>query len=324
MIDQSQKNYHEPDRIWTIFQDVTDFESFVDKFVVAGQFHKDVPFDVVKSYGIAEHILAHSWYHYPAIDEALVKLLRTMELAVKLRCEQLGITLNIQDNKGNLRKKVLNTLINELNTFEPNKNIVPILHWLRENRNYLMHPERETLFGTVGLIQIRQCLIIFNTLFIPDKTFLDSKTELERITTQFKEFKDGLFVLEHDGFRYIVHQAEIIEVYSVNGNWYYLFVAHAIPNNFNELIENAYLPKPLIYTVKDIKITAGQINGIVLDYGKSFNLSQNQHPQNVQIYKNFIQYTEKMPKDQQVMFQMNKNSEIDTQKIKSRLKYWCV
>ncbi len=106
--------YHTPDHTWTIFSGVTDFESYAEKFVVKGRFQKDVPPEVVEGYTIAEHIMAHAYYHYPAMDEALVKLLRVLEMAVKMRCKALGITLEILDNKGKTRKKVLNALINEI------------------------------------------------------------------------------------------------------------------------------------------------------------------------------------------------------------------
>jgi hypothetical protein len=167
-------HYHTPDNIWTIFSGVTDFESYAEKFVVKGRFHKDVPPEVVEGYAIAEHIMAHAYYHYPAMDEALVKLLRVLEMAVKMRCKELGITLEILDNKGKTRKKVLNALINELAAKEAAKPTKSTLIWLKDVRNYLMHPSEPSLFGSVALGHIRQCVIMLNALFLPDRYFQDA------------------------------------------------------------------------------------------------------------------------------------------------------
>ncbi len=157
--------YHTPDSIWTIFSGVTDFESYAEKFVVKGRLHKDVPPEVVEGYAIAEHIMAYAYYRYPAMDEALVKLLRVLEMAVKMRCKALGIALEILDNKGKARKKVLNTLINELAAKEAAKPTKSTLIWLKDVRNYLMHPSEPSLFGSVALGHIRQCVIMLNALF---------------------------------------------------------------------------------------------------------------------------------------------------------------
>ncbi|MEQ1747395.1 MAG: hypothetical protein ABMA02_18335, partial [Saprospiraceae bacterium] len=80
-------SYHTPDFIWEAFG-APDFESYTHVFVVEGRFHKDVPEAVRESYTVAEHIMAHAYYHYPMYEEGLVKLLRTLEMGVRMRCEQ--------------------------------------------------------------------------------------------------------------------------------------------------------------------------------------------------------------------------------------------
>lgn len=222
-------DYHTPDSIWTIFSGVTDFESYAEKFVVKGRLHKDVPPEVVEGYAIAEHIMAYAYYRYPAMDEALVKLLRVLEMAVKMRCKLLGITLETLDNKGKARKKVLNTLINELAAKEAAKPTKGTLIWLKDVRNYLMHPSETSLLGSVAVGHIRQCVVMLNALFLPERYFEDAKTELERVRSICRPFGEGLFVLEHAGHRYLVYRSEFVETYFVDGEWLVLCAFLAVP-----------------------------------------------------------------------------------------------
>ncbi len=314
--------YHEPDSIWLSFQGITDFESFITTLVMAAQFHQNVPEAVTKSYRVAEHLMAYSWYHYPVIDEALVKLLRTMELAIKLRCEQLGIPLHILDSKGTNRKKNLNSLIDELKKIEPDKDIAGILHWLRGVRNYLMHPDRETLFGTIALNHIRQCLIMYNALFLSNDVFRRNKDKSEEMQSVLKNVSRNLCVLEHTGFRYIVYEADVIEAYEINNKWFFLFAAKAVPNNFSIMLANDCYPTPIVYTLMDVEISDNKISGKVMACGEPFILLTNTHSQNVETFKSFEEVKKQMTEHQEYLFQMSNNSTITSERTLTRLKFW--
>lgn len=321
-LDKKVLPYHEPDSIWLSFQGITDFESFISKLVMVGQFHQNVPEAVTKSYRIAEHLMAYSWYHYPVIDKALVKLLRTMELAIKLRCEQLKIPLHTQDAKANKRKKNLNSLIDDLKKTEPDKEIIDILHWLRGVRNYLMHPERETLFGTIALNHIRQCLIMYNALFLSNDFFLRNKKKLEEVKLLLKEVTRDLCILEHTGHRYIVYEADIIEAYEVDSKWFFLFSAKAVPNDFSAMLAKDCYPTPITYMITDIKISNNEITGIVTECEEPFILSINTHPQNMETYSLFEDAKRQMTDHQEYLFQMLNNSTAATERTNARLKFW--
>jgi len=312
--------YHEPDAIWLSFKGITDFESFITKFVKTAQFHQNVPESVTKSYRVAEHLMAYSWYHYPVIDEALVKLLRTMELAIKLRCGQLGIPL--LDPKGTKRNKNLISLIDELGKIEPDKDIAGILHWLRGVRNYLMHPDRETLFGTIALNHIRQCLIMYNAIFLPNDFFRRNKDKSEEMRSSLKNVSKNLCVLEHTGFRYIVYEADIIEAYEINNKWFYLFAAQAVSNDFAAMLVNDCYPTPIVYTIMDVEITDNKISGKVMECGEPFNLIANTHLQNVQTLTSFEDIKKQMTEHQECLFQMSNDATITSERTIARLKFW--
>lgn len=314
--------YHIPDSIWTIFSGVTDFESYAEKFVVKGRFHKDVPPEVVEGYAIAEHIMAHAYYRYPAMDEALVKLLRVLEMAVKMRCKLLGITLETLDNKGKTRKKVLNTLINELAAKEAAKPTKGTLIWLKDVRNYLMHPSETSLLGSVAVGHIRQCVVMLNALFLPERYFEDAKTELERVRSICRPFGEGLFVLEHAGHRYLIYRSEVVETYFVDGEWLVLCAFHAVPADLKgEAAEGRY-PSPLVFSVKDLQMEDGKISGMDTDSGLPLVLAPTDHPNNKATLERFEQEKSELDAHPKTVFQINSNSAIARMVTKSRYEYW--
>ena len=314
--------YHTPDNIWTAFSGVTDFESYAEKFVVKWRFHKNVPPEVVEGYAIAEHIMAHAYYHYPAMDEALVKLLRVLEMAVKMRCKALGIALEILDNKGKARKKVLNTLINELAAKEAAKPTKSTLIWLKDVRNYLMHPSEPSLFGSVALGHIRQCVIMLNALFLPERYFEDAKAELERVRSICQSFEEGLFVLEYARHRYIVYRSESVETYFVGGKWLALCAFHAVPADLKGEVAEGRYPSPLAYRVKDLRMEDGNINGTDADSGLPFVLAPTDHPDNKAMLERFEQEKSELDAHQKTVFQINSNSAVAGMVTKSRYEYW--
>lgn len=314
--------YHTPDHTWTIFSGVTDFESYAEKFVVKGRFQKDVPPEVVEGYAIAEHIMAHAYYHYPAMDEALVKLLRVLEMAVKMRCKELGITLEILDNKGKTRKKVLNALINELAAKEAAKPTKSTLIWLKDVRNYLMHPSEPSLFGSVALGHIRQCVIMLNALFLPERYFQEAATELNRLRGDCHQFETGLFVLEHAGRRYIVYRSEFVETYFVGGKRLALCAFHAVPADLKGEVAEGRYPSPLAYRVKDLRMEDGNINGTDADSGLPFVLAPTDHPDNKAMLERFEQEKSELDAHQKTVFQINSNSAVAGIVTKSRYEYW--
>ncbi|HRI61436.1 MAG TPA: hypothetical protein PK228_16965 [Saprospiraceae bacterium] len=314
--------YHTPDNIWTAFSGVTDFESYAGKFVVKGRFHKDVPPEVVEGYAIAEHIMAHAYYRYPAMDEALVKLLRVLEMAVKMRCKELGITLETLDNKGKARKKVLNTLINELAAKEAAKPTKGTLIWLKDVRNYLMHPSETSLLGSVAVGHIRQCVIMLNALFLPERYFEDAKTELERVRSICQPFGEGLFVLEHMGHRYIVYRSEFVETYFVEGEWLVLCAFHAVPADLKVMATEGRYPPPLVYRVKGLQIGDGKISGTDTDSGLPFVLAPTDHTNNKTMLERFEQEKSELDAHQKTVFQVSTNSTIGSAVTKSRYEYW--
>lgn len=148
--------YYQPDTRWPIFGAPTR-EQFEELYVFPPRFHAGVPEDVVKSYTTASHLMALAWYHYPVYDEALAKLLLLLEMAIKLRCQQLGLPAG--------SSRALHQLITALEAAEPAKELGWWLQLLRQMRNQVAHPERYSFGGAVFRPAMPRMVNTLNQLF---------------------------------------------------------------------------------------------------------------------------------------------------------------
>jgi hypothetical protein len=148
--------YYQPDTRWPIFGAPTR-ERFEELYVFPPRFHAGVPEDIVKSYTTASHLMALAWYHYPVYDEALAKLLLLLEMAIKLRCQQLGLSAG--------PNRTLQQLITALEAAEPAKELGWWLQLLRQLRNQVAHPERHSFGGAVFQPAMPRMVNTLNQLF---------------------------------------------------------------------------------------------------------------------------------------------------------------
>jgi len=148
--------YYQPDTRWPFFGAPTR-EEFEARYVFPPRFHAGVPEDVVKSYTTASHLMAAAWYHYPIYDEALSKLLLLLEMAIKLRCQQLGLPAG--------PNRTLQRLITTLEEAEPAKDLGWWLQVLRQLRNGVAHPERHSFGGAMFRPAMLRMVNTLNQLF---------------------------------------------------------------------------------------------------------------------------------------------------------------
>ena len=148
--------YYQPDTRWPIFGTPTR-EQFEARYVFPPRFHAGVPEDVVESYTTASHLMAAAWYHYPIYDEALSKLLLLLEMAIKLRCQQLDLPAG--------PNRTLKQLITTLEAAEPAKDLGWWLQLLRQLRNQVAHPERHSFGGATFRPAILRMVNTLNQLF---------------------------------------------------------------------------------------------------------------------------------------------------------------
>jgi len=256
--------YFKPDDTWEVLG-INSREEFVNTFVVVGKFHEDVPDDIVKSFKTVTYLLAHSYYYYPLLDEALSKALLIMEMAVKLKAKQLRIDLKRPPNKkGITYDKKLAEIIKEVCS-QPYLSFLKLeFERARGLRNQKMHPVKHSFMGIASRANSNAHLFIniINLLF-------SSQHELEQINIKNKTlkeelsiFKNGLFVLEYNETKIL-----IVDIHSskyVKGNRSGLFLLYVNPifNNVDKIFIQKQYPDPLVLAFKSFNINNSILEAI--------------------------------------------------------------
>ncbi len=307
--------YHEPAAQWEIFG-MLDFESYCKKLVVKGLFHPSVPKDITDAYKNAEYIMAHAYYHYQLYDEALAKLLRIMEMAVKVRCRQVGIplftkTINKKTKEEVITDKKFKTLIDELSEVIPIKEIVKQLHGFREFRNIKMHQSSNSITGGMSYGAIKLSVILINKLFLKQEINEIAFQQHSEITKLMGQFEHGLFVLEKDEKKFLVTGFLIAESIFVTGRWLYALVGFPISDKFSEHVrEKKYLPL-FFHWVTDLVISNGILKAKLLSNRQNISISPSHHPLDIVRFVDFKRETQKVSADDRLLYDEWANEEIN-------------
>ena len=315
-------SYHVPDPIWAVFS-APDFESYAEAFVVEGRFHRDVPEAVRESYAVAEQIMAHAYYHYPMYEEALVKLLRTLEMAVRLRCEQIGITTTFTDKKGEIQGKNLGSLFDQLAKQEPSKTIKKTLNRLRKLRNILMHPKDKLLLGATAINAVQHTLVQLNALFLPEQFFVEAQKALESMQSRWRPFEQGQFILDQGGKQSVIYESNVVEAYSNGSEWVYLVRFCAIFKAPKENLEQGHHAEPVLLVLRDVTEEPGMIRGTNATDGLPVILFATDRP-DIQAVSDLFQAELASVEPMALsMFQASLVHAVEQERVHCQCTYWC-
>lgn len=320
-------SYHTPAPIWENFG-ANDFEQYVEKFVVRGCFHKDVPEDVKASYAVAEHIMAHAYYYHPMYEEALVKILRTLEMAVKMRCEQVGIPtvrkVKKKENKPEETKpQDFSVLIDQLVKKEKSKHTTSILHGLRKLRNTFMHPKENMLFGAMAIHAIRHALAQLNALFLPEQFFVEAQQKLENMQKHWQPFEEGLSILDQDGKQYCIYKSDVVEAYRAGEEWVYLCAFYPIFTHTKENIEQMVMIYPVTLVLRDISLEQPEfIRGKNAVDGTPVELFKTDHSEAVRVMEDFQAELALVSPEDWEGYQTVLSHAVERERVKGRCAYW--
>lgn len=173
------------DERWAIFS-TNSLDEHIQKNVVRGVFHKNVPKDVMDDFKTIEYQQVYSYFHWPLMDEALNKGLRLLEMAIKLKAQESGIALKTPDAKP--REKSFNQLINEVCKGEPLTQLRETIHHLRNIRNFTTHRDSNSYLGGTGGMVKRNLMRLVNLI---NDLFQDS--ELLKVNLSSEKVERILF-----------------------------------------------------------------------------------------------------------------------------------
>lgn len=194
------------DSRWNIFYGEISLDDFVNDKMSFIEFKKEVNPEIVESFKIVHKLLVHSYYEYQFLDLAVTKSLHLLEMALKLRYAELHDGLK---PKPGLKLPHLLEWFRVRNYFEIDYQ--PFFDQVRKVRNHLTHPERNNLFGTVGLPWLNTVIDLINDLYED----VNLRNERRKMEIQFSErltsiLKSGARIKLLDGETYIYSHGPVV------------------------------------------------------------------------------------------------------------------
>jgi hypothetical protein len=308
--------YHTPDTRWAGFG-FHSFDEYCNGLLVKGNFHNCVPKDIIEDYQIAEYMMAHAYYHYPFYHEALSKVLRIIEMAVKCRCKQLKIPLEHINQKSNReQKKVLKILMDDLVKAEPAKQLQQQFTVARSLRNTIMHPDRYVVTGAMSKGYIRQCITLLNTLFLPESKFIFLKEELEKTKLSLALFCKKLLVLEIAGNKFLLNGVSIEAAITINNEASYLMIGYPIMLNVRENLTAHTYVKTLFFFVRNIIPSDNKVEALDEYTNEKISIYATDHTINVSHFDAYLKALNEVDQKERTMYELNTAHEIQEAKNK--------
>ncbi len=278
--------YHTPDNRWPIFG-CKDYDSYLERYLVKGFFHKKVPEPILKEFETIEFLMAHAWYHYPMYDEAMNKLLRTLELAVKLKCKELNIAVEFIDKKGRKQNHTLAQLITFIHQRGEYKKLKIFLDHLKDLRNALMHPNQISFLGGMHYNKIILTINIINILFANEQQVLALDERREILRVEMTRFNNKTLSFQRGQERILAHNMSFGDVFIDHSSEILLLDIDPVAK-FEEGTElrNKWVT-PLFVEIKNPNIQATFISGTDLISGLEIHICLHEHPQDTSIAQKF-------------------------------------
>lgn len=277
--------WYESVEIWDIFG-INSREEFVEKYVVEGKFHRNVPEDIPKSFVTVSYLLAHSYYHLPMFDEAFSKALLIMEMVIKLKAKQLNIPLKRPPNKkGVVLDEKLWKIIDDICKNEELAFLKSDFNRARHIRNNKMHPDRHSFAGTMSFADsnVRLFVNIINLLFLDKIKLIKLHKENEKLEAELFPFQHGLHVLEFQDKRILIDGFFEFKYRKFNNNELLIIYISPLTTTVHEqYVEHKY-PEPLVITFTKFKIDEDKIEGEDLE-NKPMRIYVDDKEQNLMTY----------------------------------------
>lgn len=295
--------WYEPDETWVAIG-VENREDYAEKFVVEGRFHADVHEDVVGAYQVAEHLMALAWFHYPMYDEALKKLLGILEMAVKLRCQELNIPLEQVNAKGKIHTFRLEELINKVCEQEPEKELGQLLHNARKLRNTFAHPKRHGFIGAIMELPLIPLINVLNLLFLDAETVRKNREHLLELEQVYGGFQKGLFVLEWKERPCLISGVRVIHATSSRGKWHSYWNFVPVLTNVYKLLSNHRYPPPITLVLTGLRLDSASLIGEDVENGKAVKLSPTIKPAHLELLSQHEDDWNLLPEIERVSYTM--------------------
>ena len=301
---------YNPDPIWSTFGIKTQ-EDYLNKYVLKGYFHSGVHPDVVEAYKTVEVLLSCAYYHYKLMDVALSQLMGLFEMAVKFRCEEVGINLHYFDKNGKKQSCKLNSLIDQLIKKELTIDLKAVMHNVRQIRNYSAHPNRNDTIGTIALRPILVTVNLINQLYLSKKHHVENKAEFERFRKVLAPPSNQLFLLSHGGKLILVHKPILTDTFKMAESWIRAVSFNPVLINTKRNLLEYQFPDGIVRFFKDVSIVENGIKAYDIDLQKDILIEQTTHPDHLDGFNKYVQELNELQKIHISTYNRFRTNEID-------------
>lgn len=281
--------WYQPDERWEIWG-IKNQEEYVEKYVVLGKFHNNVPRDVVEAFETVTYLMAHAYFYYPIYDEAMSKALLIMEMAIKIKAEELQINLKEPPTKkGIVYDKKLYRIIEEVCSHDYLKFLEPEFNRSKKMRNTKMHPKEHTIMGAMGFTQGNAMLFVnvINKFFMPENELRFNSATYFDLSKPLLKFKQGLFVVERNSAKFLITSIFDFKYLKHLKKEILLLYVQPILLNAKKSIEN-HNYVPLILALNQFEIKGHSISGVDTD-NNNIKIYANKKKENIFTWKKFIE-----------------------------------
>ena len=256
--------------------------------------------------------MAHAWYYWPMYDEALKKILGMMEMAVKLRCKELGIATHtvriLADGKKKRKSKNLFQLIQQLSNAESAKGLEDKLQHYRDLRNFYAHPKNDSFMGGMGIEKIKDLINLINLIFLDEEVILGAKQQTIHYKKQFKQLKNDLYVFADQKNRLLITEVVPLEAFQVKGKWVLLVMFIPVLVNTFENLNNHGYDEPPTLLLQDIDVRNNHLTAKVFGRKDFIKISPTDDPRNLEKWSTYKKEWEALNSEEQHLYQDHINS----------------
>lgn len=233
-------------------------EKYIERFIVKGKFHDDVPEEIKIGFQTVEHLMAHAFYHIELYNEAFNKCMRLFEVSLKFKCQQIGVSIT----NSNSREKSLNNLIHEL-CRKPNYNSLKNQYnWFRQLRNMEMHPSGGGYLGAFfnHTSKFKLFVNIINHLFLEENKLSNLLRIQETVHNSINSFNKKFYTVLINDKKYLIKNIINHKIINCkNETALVIIVSPVLTDTYNYLSQ--YSSKPLNILVNDFTIGNNSIVG---------------------------------------------------------------
>jgi len=241
--------YLEPDKTWTVFG-IKSENDFLNRYMVKGKFHSNVPKEVIKDYEIVERLMFYSYFHYPLIDEAFSKSTRIFESSITIKLENAGLKKDKYESLHSKLTRLKKYCSNDL--FE---------QWKRakELRNQFAHPKAGVFMGITLMNGFKHNLNMINSIFLESSMITKKESDLSEILKKSSHLLNGKFILEYNNKKFLISNTRVFTTGIIKNSNQSLWVFIPITGN-KEILKSSDFPKSFILKLENVKINE---NGLV-------------------------------------------------------------